>query len=198
MRKIPSKVPAPPRCERWSSAFGANVRGGGAADPVLWFFLSHPHGADQAFGWPPVRVVPGRAVGYLQTRHRYSGTSAFSYFAEPSASSVPCGLEVCLSASTCLCFTWIGQEAQGPCLRRRAWRNAPAIFKLSAPAYAVVDLRLFFEGRRLAEDPITLAFTTSITRTRTRGAPQGALLQQVAARPLRCPKSDTQENLAAV
>ena len=68
-----------------------------------------------------------RSRCYPQMRHRYSGTSAFSYFAEPSASSVPCGLEVRLSASTCLCFTWIGQKAQGPCLRRRAWRNAPAI-----------------------------------------------------------------------
>ncbi len=37
-------------------AFGANVRNGGAADPILWFFLSHPHGADQAFGWPPVAL----------------------------------------------------------------------------------------------------------------------------------------------
>ena len=157
------------------------------------------HGADQAFGWPPSGLVPGRAVGDAQTRHhRYSGTSEFSYFAEPSASSVPCGLEVCLSASTCLTLPldWPRSARTLPSTPSLARR--PCDHKPSAPAYAVGDLRLFSEGRRLAEDPITLAFTTSITRTRARGAPQGALLQQVAACPLRCPKSDTQENLAPV
>jgi hypothetical protein len=110
--------------------------------PFFWFFVSHPHGADQAFGWPPVRLVPGRAVGHPQTQHRYSGTNAFSYFAEPSASSVPCGLEVCLSASTCLCFPSLAKrpfdlQAErtsrgGPAAERRLWPRRRASSRAGA------------------------------------------------------------------
>ena|GEM_PF-2590631 len=127
MRKIPSKVPASPRGERWSSGVRgerarwrrSRPRSFGFSYPTRMVLIKLSDG--RLFVWSPVALSATlkRNIDTLGPMHFLISPNRLHHL---------------------FLVDWKSAFPQARVYASRAWRNAPSIFKLSAPA--VVDLRL--------------------------------------------------------